>query len=166
MKKLNKLYSFKGQSIASLSTVRQVKFLKAYNDVVFKRVEYSGIGIGWNYANSLMKRAGQDVKHKPVWFNWINYPVILENKDTKKEFLRFYILHNKKSKIDTYYYANGKTIKFEKIKDKVLSSERNHLKQGIKDSQDKQNIDNPIMPVNISMNDIVQLKMGKISYSR
>lgn len=117
----------KGQ-FASAEWSRPCKTLKSCNHEIVKRTKASNIRIGANYENLQTTKDGRADGTLPSenqglrGLEWVNFPVVLKNPKTDRQFIRLETAKN--SKFITQYFIDGQETTKDEIETYLRASEK------------------------------------------
>lgn len=117
----------KGQ-FASAEWSRPCKTLKSCNHEIVKRTIASNIRIGANYENLQTTKDGRADGTLPSenqglrGLEWVNFPVVLKNPKTDRQFIRLETAKN--SKFITQYFIDGQETTIDEIANYLQASEK------------------------------------------
>lgn len=126
-KTLNKILSKRGQFTA-LTWKRKCKTYKGVEDIIEKETSAHTIRIGCSYDNLRTTIEGRENGTLPVvnaglnGLEWKQYPILLVNPKTGKEFVRVELAEN--SKFVTTFYENSEVVEKNSILDKLTAAEK------------------------------------------
>ena len=144
---LNKLLNKKGK-MSSLTWRKSCKTYKGVEDIIEKETKASSVQIGAGYDNCkrvIEGRADGTLPEQNVGLNgleWVNYPYILKNPKTEKEYVRITLTAN--SNFKSKFFENGQEVEKSSILDKLTAAEKNR------------NGDMPLV-MNIPLENIIEL---------
>ena len=117
----------KGQ-FASAEWSRPCKTLKSCNHEIIKRTIANNVRIGANYENlhtTIEGRASGELPSENQGLRgleWVNFPVVLKNPKTDRQFIRFETVKN--SKFITQYFIDGQETTKDEITNYLQASEK------------------------------------------
>ena len=124
---LNKILSKHGQFTA-LTWKRKCKTYKGVEDTIEKQTSAHTIRIGCSYDNLITTKIGRmdgTLPKENAGLNsleWKQYPILLVNPKTGREFIRVELTKN--SKFVTTFYENNEVVEKASVLNKLLSSEK------------------------------------------
>lgn len=128
-KTLSKILSKRGQFTA-LTWRRKCKTYKGVEDIIEKETSAHTIRIGCAYDNLSTTKTGRldgTLPQENAGLNgleWKQYPILLVNPKTGREFVRVELAEN--SKFITTFYENNYVVEKDSILDKLLASEKSN----------------------------------------
>ena len=168
---IGKLTESTGYHRANIVTRRPVKLLKTSElneKKVEKQVTYLRASVGKDYEKGINNQRKNEEKEtdfesgKLPWGEWINYPYLIGHKGTN--YFRFYVetSGSPATIIKTEYFIDGEPVDGAYLTEHVLASEKKNLSEDLKKMSKKQNVENPVVPITLKIENVVSVKCGDV----
>lgn len=162
--KSKKTNNFIGDKIEKITFYKNAMCGCSYQKAIENAIKTDFPDLKGEMQKAVLTKANEVFDDKLPWGKWLNYPFIIEHTNGNGEYNKYLRVYNnfKRTKIETFYFCNGKLLEKGSEKYNLLLSELQEKKISAK--QENFGLKQAVVPCGYKTKNVIYCQQGTMTY--